>query len=519
MKKTNSLFLSASLSLLLVGCGGGGGGGSAGPAAGSSPPPSTGGGGSNPPPADPAPGTGIARGSITGFGSVFVNGKRFSTDDATFIVDGKAASQDDLAVGMVVNVSGDLDNGVASVVRFDEDVQGPVDNVAADRLTVFGQTVLIDAGTVFDNNLSLASIQTGDVLEVSGLRDAADNLVASYIERKGGSIDKYEVIGLVRDLDTSAQTFRVDGLTVDYSAAILDDLPGGLAEGVLVEVKDEQLVYSPGAFSVLASKVEGKSLTAVRDDDDDDDVGSGGSGDDSDGDSSGAAGSRLEIEGLITELLGGDGFRLGSLKVRFDDSTVFEYSGAVSLQVGTRVEVYGVLDDAGVLQASKIEFSNNEARVAGSIAGIDLDARTLNVFGVSVDVSQEASIENDTDDGRGDSDDRLLLSDLLVGDFVEVEGRADGIRIAAHEIELDELDRTELRGAATDVDGAARTLTILGIALSTDARTDYEGFNDEVLSAAEFFDRLASGQTVVKAQWDDAVSDATLPVSELSLED
>ncbi|MCR9276986.1 MAG: DUF5666 domain-containing protein [Pseudomonadaceae bacterium] len=518
MKCTNLQLLIFFLGLGLAGCGGGGGGGSSTPATGGSPPPSTGGGGSNPPPANPDPGTGLARGSITGFGSVYINGKRFDTDNAEFIVDGRAATQDDLSVGMIVNVSGNLDDGVASVVRFDEDVKGPVDDIGTDRLTVFGQTVLIGATTVFDDNLSLASLQVGDVLEVSGLRDAADNLVASFLERKTNAVDKYEVTGFVRDLDTNANTFRIDGLVVDYSSAILDDLPGGLSNGALVEVEDEQLVYSPGAFSVLASKVEGKSLTAVRDDDDE--SGSDSSGDDnSSGSGDVTSGSRIEIEGLITELLGGDGFRLGGIEVRFSSSTIFEYSESGALQVGVKVEVYGVLDDSGVLQATKIEFSNNESRVAGTIAGIDLDAQTLNVFGVTVDVSSGAPIENDTDDGRGDSDDRLALSDLLVGDFVEVEGRANGNTILAGEIEVDELDRTELRGRVENVDGVARSLTILGIDIVTDGRTQYEGFNDEILTAEEFFTRLASDQTVVEAQWDDAVTDPMVAVHELSLED
>ncbi|MGD8913904.1 MAG: hypothetical protein PVJ68_14345, partial [Candidatus Thiodiazotropha sp.] len=51
-------------------------------------------------------GTGITQGRVTGFGSVFVNGTEFNTDDASFTVNDLAATESDLAVGMVVRISG-----------------------------------------------------------------------------------------------------------------------------------------------------------------------------------------------------------------------------------------------------------------------------------------------------------------------------------------------------------------------------------------------------------------------------
>lgn len=503
----SGLCLVLGLSLLVACGGGGGGGGGTPPASGTAAGGGAGSGGN--PPVSPDPGADLVRGVITGFGSVFIDGVRYSTDTATFIVDGKTASQDDLSEGMLVNMAGDRDQGVASVVRFDEDVEGPVDSVGVDELTVFGQTVLLAADTVFSGGLTLASIQVGDVLEISGLRDANDNIVASFIDREDGVVDKYEVLGNVRDLDATSETFRIGGLTVDYSTALLDDLDSGLANGRLVEVKDQQLVYTPGAFSVIASEVEGKNLTDVREDDDD--VGGEGGG----GlDDNASEGSRVEIESFITEMLGSDGFRLAGLEVRFDNATVFEYGVAADLAVGVRVEVYGVIDADGVLQATKIEFEDNEARVAGQIELIDLDAQTLVVFGVTVQVPASTEIENELND-----DDSATLADLMVGDYVEVEGRADGNVIVASEIEVDELDRTELRGIAGNVDAAAGTLEILGITVTTDGRTDYEGFNDEPLTMSEFFERVVDGQTSVEAQWDDAVTDATVPARELELED
>ena len=47
-----------------------------------------------------------AYGTVSGFGSIYVNGVRFDTDTAAVEIAGEAASEDALAVGMVVDVVG-----------------------------------------------------------------------------------------------------------------------------------------------------------------------------------------------------------------------------------------------------------------------------------------------------------------------------------------------------------------------------------------------------------------------------
>ncbi len=129
--------------------------------------------------------TGVSSGTITGFGSVFVNGIKFNTDNASiFRGDDQLNVVRDLQIGMLVRVEGDLQNSIASSVSFDEDVKGPADGPATgNTLSVMGQTIITDPATIF-NNTSLSTITAGDILEISGLRNADDDLVASFIERK-----------------------------------------------------------------------------------------------------------------------------------------------------------------------------------------------------------------------------------------------------------------------------------------------------------------------------------------------
>lgn len=104
----------------------------------------------------------VSTGTITGFGSVYVNGVKFETDSATFDVDGVSGTQDDLAIGMKVDVMGTINadgvTGTATSIDFDEELQGPVSDITVGdgqtrSFTVLGSTVIIDSNdTNFDDD-------------------------------------------------------------------------------------------------------------------------------------------------------------------------------------------------------------------------------------------------------------------------------------------------------------------------------------------------------------------------------
>jgi len=72
---------------------------------------------------NPAPSAVVSKGTITGFGSVIVNGITYDTNSATFSIDGSAGTQSDLAVGDVIVLRGTInDDGTsptAESVTFD----------------------------------------------------------------------------------------------------------------------------------------------------------------------------------------------------------------------------------------------------------------------------------------------------------------------------------------------------------------------------------------------------------------
>jgi len=122
-------------------------------------------GGGNPPPR-PATTSVTAVGSITGFGSVFVNGTKYEVEAGTVIAieDNADVMGDDsvLRLGMKVTVQGSVTSGVstASHIEFDEDLKGPIDSVTPDSadptigtIEVMTKIVTIDTSTVLDDDI------------------------------------------------------------------------------------------------------------------------------------------------------------------------------------------------------------------------------------------------------------------------------------------------------------------------------------------------------------------------------
>ena len=247
----------AIISITLSACGGGGsGGGSAtgGPVASA--------------PAQGISGSGVTTsGTIDGFGSIFVNGIEYETDDADIVIDGQSASEEDLGIGMVVLVQGRVNDdgvtGAADRVIFDDELEGPVSAIEPGQdndsklLTILGIDVIVErTGTVFDD-ITFDTIAIDDVLEVSGFPEAGNNLRATRVEKKSDFIageTEVEVKGQVQSL--TASQFNLGDYVVDYSNADLSSVSGGsLTEGQGVEV-----------YGTL----EGQLITATRVEDEDD---------------------------------------------------------------------------------------------------------------------------------------------------------------------------------------------------------------------------------------------------------
>lgn len=482
-------------------------------------------------------------GVITGFSSVFVNGVRYEVEGGTVVaVEGEGERLGDdgpLRIGMKVRVRASERAGrrFAERIEFDDDLKGPARNVVPDpadpslgRFSVIGRTVIVDANTIFDddvgNNDGEPGIDLRDlepmlfpgnapvVVSVSGF-PTADGLLATRIDRvnaAAGEIgrpdfddDEAELKGFVDSIASDGSSIVVSGTTflIDDRTIFEDGLPS-----------DEDLV---GRFvEVKADFLAGGELLAVRieseDDFEDDDDRRG----------------ELEIEGVLRSV----DLTTDPDRIVIDGRTI-EVRDASSLegQVGNRIEIEGRFDADGVLviRESKVEVENS-VRTEDRVASVDRSAgRFTTRLGIVITPAGTSRLEDDASDD--DEGDRLTPSEFLdrveFDDSIEARGApgSDG-SVRWTRIELDDDDDLDcrLRGPVESISGSASSfeLVIQGVTIRTDgvADDDFEGDDDETIGRSGFFARLEVGDVVQATSFegDSACQSGLLDARELEFE-
>jgi hypothetical protein len=446
--------------LLLLSCGGSGGGGVAGinPAGGG------------------IGGTGVTTsGRIDGFGSIFVNGIEFETDAATVILDGEELDEAGLGLGMVVLVTGTLNEdgttGTADTVIFDDDLQGPISSIApaADgdsaTLEILGVNVVVDrTATVFEG-VTYTTLAVGDLVEVSGFADASGQVLATRIEKKSEFVSgssEVELKGVVESLGDS--DFVLGAFSVDYSMADLSDVPGGvLQNGMQVEVKGTLV-----GTVITATEIE-----------EEDDIGSALDEDE-----------ELAVSGAITSLIDADHFSVDGVAVDASDASL--NPEGLELAEGMIVEVKGVWD-GNVLLAEEVELQGGELKVNAPVVAVSSEDNTisLQLHGGTVVVKTDASTQMED---KTEIVEPFRINDVAIGDFLRVEGLLSGDVVLAKEIDRDEPD-DDLMQAPVESFVAGVSLTLLGVSYST-AGADFEDAGDESVDGSAFYADLEVGDLV-----------------------
>jgi hypothetical protein len=384
-----------------------------------------------------------ATGRITGFGSVFVNGVEYETAGANITIDGAAATENDLAVGMLVNVDGTASgaNGSALSISFVDNVEGVVtQTVAGGGLVVMGYNITADTQTNLDGLTDIAGLVVGDVVEISGYPDASGGILATYIELNGTYTpgNEIEVKGVVSGLDLTTTTFMIGSMTVDYSSATSVD--AGLADGAYVEVKGDS---APTAGTFMATSVEAEQH--------------GVSGDDGD---------ELDAEGLITDIAG-DGSTISVNGQMFTVPAGFDLS---AFAVGDKVEVEVTVSGTDLV-LSEIDNESHDVdnvekiEVKATATATDTVANTLSIAGLTISVDPNTTLM--IDHSATPEHFFNLGSITAANDLVKVEAIPDGSGgYLATKIErIDGTSATvELEGPAV-VDSVSSAISIAGIML------------------------------------------------------
>ena len=383
-------------------------------------------------------GTGISSGPINGFGSIIVNGIRFDVSQAQILMGGVESTEGDLRHGMVVAVYGDIDEsnntGVATKVVYNTSVRGQIESIdeGSQQFVIMGQRVSVDDLTVFDG-LNVEAITQGMNISVSGISNADNDLLASYISSLATKTDES---GAVADVDGELGSPISNAPAIDSETLAEPELatPGnkislnGLItaetssnrfniRGVVVEVNEETVYQNGDVHSivlngnvlvtgnvsndgvVIATEVKFRSAQLVR-----------------------VAAQVDAVSQSAVTLAGRINAEVSTSTLMLDSSAAA--LRAFSLQavsVGDHLIVYGYQSSDGVVLARLERVDSLEQQsISGPVASVS-GQPVFDVLGVTVDTSLMSANAD-------------LFVQLTVDDWVDVAGDLNGSVLAADNV-------------------------------------------------------------------------------------
>jgi hypothetical protein len=302
------------------------------------------------------------------------------------------------------DASGTATMGSASTVVFSSAIEGPVDatDAAAGTLSTLGQTVNIDANTVWDATLTggLAGLAQGAVVKVFALYDAATNrYIATRIEPDTGAT-QYKLRGVVSNLDTTAKTYAIGTTVIDFSS--VTSVPAGLANGV---VATAELQTTQGASGWVATGMQLRHHGAA------------------------GAHATVHVRGLVANYTSATSFTLDGWPI--DASAAVFPAGQSVIVAGAEVQVDGIVTN-GTLVASRVDIQQPgshgglDFQVHGPIDSISTSAQTFQLRGTTVSYAGTVAITGGT------------AASLAVGTSVLVQGTIakDGSSVQAAKITI-----------------------------------------------------------------------------------
>lgn len=410
-------------------------------------------------------GTGITTsGTITGFGSIFVNGVEYDLASAGIIVDGTPASDTDLTIGMVVKVEGTVSSdgvtGTARSVSYNTELQGPISSaiaVDADNISktfsVLGRTIVVNVNTTSFEDFSFSAIAANDAVEVSGYLDQNGILQATRIKKQSSSEVKFS--GVVSNYNNVNQFEIINGsetITVIFTGNYV------ISNGDVVRIRGAIAPMHP-SITVNASEIETKENIFTPDED------------------------NASLEGIITDFIDSSNFRVNGQVV--DASSASVEPSTLNLGNGLRVEVEGAVIN-GTLLATSIEGRGGNLKIFTTVSQFNTPSNGMvlmefpNLQSLPIHIDLTTSMKDDDQELKP-----FRGSDINPGDYLEISAYlSDTNSVIATSIERRKLHEYEvqiLRGPLTAIDTGMNTVEIQGIQFTYDlSSTDFEDKDDEI---------------------------------------
>lgn len=399
-------------------------------------------------------------GSISAFGSIFVNGFEFDTDKAVIVFDGEQVGQEKLSQGMVVQVEGNIDSlakGIADHVTYNTLLRGQIDSIGQGSMTVLGQTVLTDENTLFyskvDAITGIEQLQPGNSIEISGF-PGMHSFLASYIRvLDSAAIQDHLVVSGLVEVVTS-QFVRLNNLTAyfnkDSASQFINLRTGVMARliGHYQMLNDSQRFIIDEVYSKQQDKVD----------------------------------RMLDMEAYVVEPLNEGYMRVNVMPVLVSAGIDIRGGSLDALKhAGTRVQVYGHLSH-GVLEAYRILIKEAPSvELVSEIEQVDPDQNSFRIFARNIGVNNHTIFKDD----RSQPLQSINVRNLATGDRIHCSMQFDlenHVFVATMVQRVDSsTDPAMLRGPMLSVEGRGANLmvNIAGLELELAAPDAHLFYNRE----------------------------------------
>ena len=356
-------------------------------------------------------GTGsFTSGTISGFGSIIVNGIRYNDDNASILSrDESNANNLALELGMVVNIEGSAVTPAASAtglptatayrITYGSEWIGPVSNKGATTFEILGHTVDVLATTFFGGAVQqFADLTTAHFVEIYGFVDQVDgHIQASRIEVSLVQPASYKLSGAISQINAAGRSANLGLTAINWSSPAV--LPAGTADESFVRVRLNPI---PSGAVWTASQIEllNSPLADLQDDHE----------------------YEAEVHGSITSYQSSANFIVNGIPVNAASARI-----TGTLAAGVVVEVEGNIR-TGQLIASKVQVKTSS----------EIESQEFEFYGVISNVTaQTFEVRGQTFYYDSRTENRSLLT-ITPLPYVEVKASRSNGRWYAFEIDLED---------------------------------------------------------------------------------
>ena len=318
----------------------------------------------------------------------------------------------------------------------------------------------------------LSDLQLGNIIEVSGfvtqqgIIDSSIKLIAESFNANS----HLEVEGYITSLDTSAKTFKLNQLIIDYSQAQFKEITEGeLKEGLYLIISTEQ--------DISNNTLQASSILLLN--------------------NLLEAGVYYEIEGYITKFDSPTQFKIDIDAVEVNADTVFINGTKKDLSLDSRLIVKGTVNKQNTLVATEIKLfdSAQDVIVEANIETIDLSTKSFNILGQKIHIDDYTLLSDDTKEEFVFLD----LNQFTVGETVLTSIYKDkDLLIADRLSKIATNNHVYLSGIITTIDESYNSISLFGNTFYTNNDTLYVDKEDNYLSKSAYFSSLKEGKTLVE---------------------